>query len=183
MPTVKKPAVKTPKAKKVTPKKPAAAKTAKPAKAMGYLVEEQMFDYNDEYYSSYQDDASQLATNRVFTDRAKAEKFCLAKNRGQVDAVLCAPESWAGYDGPFGTYLANTVRDLPGDGFRKVCDVLLPTKKHKKLDRDDRAACAKALDDIDSFDGLGLTDEQRDVLIEHGPDIFSTFRVVEVVID
>lgn len=44
-------------------------------------------------------------------------------------------------------------------------------------------ACADALDEIDSFDDLMLTNAQKDVLIKYGPDIFSTFRVVGVEID
>jgi hypothetical protein len=171
-----------PSVKKVTPKKPAAkspTKAKKSAKVFGYVIEETVFDFNDEYYSPYRDDASQLATNRVYMQKFAADELCRLKNRGQVDAVLAAPGSWAGWGGKFGQYLNDCFLDSDGTKFVKVCDVLLPKKKYPNLDRDDHKACAEELDSINEFD-LELTDAQRDKLIKHGPDIFSIFRVTKV---
>jgi hypothetical protein len=166
-----------PSAKKVTPKKPAAksAKSRK-AKVYGYVIEETVFDFNDEYYSPYRDDAAQLATNKVYKDKAEADELCRRKNRGQVDMVLAAPASWAGWGEKFGQYLNDCLRDSE---FVKVCDVLLPKKQYPDLDRDDHKACAEEIDSINEFD-LDLTDAQRDKLIKNGPDIFSIFRVSKV---
>jgi hypothetical protein len=173
-----------PSVKKVTPKKPAAKSSKKSSKSrkpkvFGYVIEETVFDFNDEYYSTYRDDAAQLATNRVFKDKAEADELCRNKNRGQVDTVLASPRSWAGYGESFGQYLNDNIHDSDGTKFVKVCDVLLPKKKYPDLDRDDHKACADELDAIVEFD-LDLTDAQRDKLIKNGPDIFSIFRVSKV---
>jgi hypothetical protein len=169
-----------PSTKKVI-KKPAAKakKVPRKAKSFGYVVEETVFDFNDEYYSPYRDDAAQLALNRVYKDKAEADEFCRRKNRGQVDAVLAAPASWAGWGEKFGQYLNDSIHDPDGTKFVKVCDVLLPKKQYPDLDRDDRTACAEELDSIEEFD-LDLTDAQKDKLIKNGPDIFSIFRVTKV---
>lgn len=181
-----------PSVKKVTPKKPAAKfapksptkppkakKGSTKAKVYGYVIEETVFDFNDEYYSPYRDDASQLATDRVYMQKFAADELCRLKNRGQVDAVLAAPRSWAGWGENFGQYLNDNIHDPDGTKFVKVCEVLLPKKKYPDLDRDDHKACADELDAINEFD-LELTDAQRDKLIKHGPDIFSIFRVSKV---
>lgn len=159
-----------------TPKNNPAPSTRK-TKAYGYVVEELVFDFNDDYYSSYRDDASQLATHRVYMNKADADNFCAEQNRGQVDLVLASPEAWAGYEGPFGQRLANFA--LPGQGFRKVCDILLPKKAYPDLDRDDSESCTKLLDEACRFD-MELTDKQRDVLVKNGPDFFNVFRVSKV---
>jgi len=174
-----------PSVKKVTPKKPAAKSPKKSAKSRkakvyGYVIEETVFDFNDEYYVPHRDDAAQLATNKVFKDKAEADEVCRRKNRVQVDMVLSAPASWAGWgEWKFRQYLNDCIHDSDGTKFVKVCDVLLPKKKYPDLDRDDHKACAEELDSINEFD-LELTDAQRDKLIKNGPDIFSIFRVSKV---
>lgn len=163
------------------PKAPAAktkpTSSTRRTKTYGYVVEELVFDFNDDYYSTYRDEASQLTVHRVYRNKADADKFCAEQNRDQVDLVLASPEAWAGYEGPFGQRIANFA--LPGPGFRKVCDILLPKKAYPDLDRDDTESCTKLLDEARSFD-MELTDKQRDELVKYGPDFLNVIRVSKV---
>lgn len=175
------PAAKKPATKKPATKKPAAKKTRAP-KVYGYIVEEESYDYDDEYHFPYSEEVIQMVGSKVYRDKKEAEAVCLQRNRNQTDTVLIEPWAWVGSDGGgLGSLFAESeTTDKPSPKFRKVCDVLLPKAKHPKVNRESVKACAEAIDGITSYDWKTLTDAQRDVLIKGGPHIFNTSWVVKV---
>lgn len=167
-----------PAAKKPATKK-APAKKARAPKVYGYIVEEESYDDDDEYYS---EGVIQRVGSKVYRDKKEAEAVCLQRNRNQVDTVLHEPWSWTGcYGGNLGSLFAESeTTDKPSPKFRKVCDVLIPKAKHPKVNRESVKACVNAIEEIQSYDWETLTDAQRDVLIKDGPHILNTSRVVKV---
>ena len=176
MPSAKKPTVKKGAAK------PAPTKKTRAPKVYGYIVEEESYDYDDEYHFPYSEEVIQMVGSKVYRDKKEAEAVCLQRNRNQTDTVLIDPLSWTGSDGRgLGTLFAESeTTDKPSPKFRKVCDVLLPKAKHPKVNRESVKACVKAIDEIRSYDWKTFTDAQRDVLIKDGPHIFNTSWVVKV---
>jgi hypothetical protein len=170
-----------PAAKKPAAKK-APAKKARAPKVYGYIVEEESYDYDDEYHFSYSEEVTQMVGSKVYRDKKEAEAVCLQRNRDQTDTVLHDPLSWVGCDrGGLGSLFAESeTTDKPSPKFRKVCDVLIPKAKHPKVNRESVKACVKAIDGITRYDWKTFTDAQRDVLIKDGPHIFNTSWVVKV---